>query len=226
MKFLFDYFPIVLFVAFYILYDIYVATAVTIAAAFIQNALYWYRHRGFEKLHVITLATVVVLGGATLIFHNKAFIMWKPTAVYWAFAIAIIGSQFIGKKPIVQRMMAHAIDVPNPIWRNANILMGIFCIFLGFANLYVASFYFDAENLLFAATNKSVEVENCAEQFQGEILELCNNAKTLEQRWAFFKLFGMLGLSILFMFGLALYLARHMKQEPESPKQTEQENEA
>ncbi len=226
MKFLFDYFPIVLFVAFYILYDIYIATAVTIAASLIQNGLYWYRHRSFEKLHIITLAIVVVMGGATLILHNKAFIMWKPTVVYWAFAIAIIGSQYIGKKPIVQRMMAHAMKVPDPIWRNANMVMGIFCIFLGFANLYVASFYLDAENLLFAAANKSVEIENCAEQFQGEILELCNNAKTLEQRWAFFKLFGMLGLSVIFLLGLGFYLAKHMEEQPEPATQTEQENEA
>lgn len=60
MKFLFDLFPILLFFVAYKLYDIYIATGVAIAAAFVQTGLYWLNHRRFEKMHVITLVILIL----------------------------------------------------------------------------------------------------------------------------------------------------------------------
>ena len=51
MKFLYDFFPILLFFIAYKMYDIYVATAVAIAAAFMQTLAFWLKHRRFEKMH-------------------------------------------------------------------------------------------------------------------------------------------------------------------------------
>ncbi|MDR9437281.1 MAG: inner membrane-spanning protein YciB [Thiohalophilus sp.] len=213
MKFLFDFFPILLFFIIYKLYGIYPATAVAIAGSIVQNAFYWYRHRKFENMHLVTLGLIVILGGATLLFQNKAFIMWKPTAVYWAFAIAFIGSQFIGEKPLIQRMMGHAIAVPPRIWRNANFSMALFSVLLGVANLYVANFYFMAETALIAATEQAVNLENCAATYSGSAVELCQQAKSMESIWVNFKLFGMLILSIVFLIGLGVYLSLHVKDE-------------
>ena len=98
MKFLFDFFPILLFFIAYKLYGIYVATAVAIAASFLQVSLYWLKHRRFEKMHVVTLVLIAILGGATLLLQDKAFFMWKPTAVNWAFALGFFLSQLIGGK--------------------------------------------------------------------------------------------------------------------------------
>ena len=75
MKFLFDFFPILLFFIAYKLYGIYAATAVAIAASFLQVTLYWFKHHRFEKMHLITLGLIVVLGGATLLLQDKAFFM-------------------------------------------------------------------------------------------------------------------------------------------------------
>ncbi|MEE8321078.1 MAG: septation protein IspZ, partial [Gammaproteobacteria bacterium] len=88
MKFLFDFFPVIaFFIAFYVPENreqgIYLATAVAIAASFIQVTVYWLIHRRFERMHLITLALLVILGGATLILHDERFIKWKPTAVNW-----------------------------------------------------------------------------------------------------------------------------------------------
>lgn len=213
MKFLFDFFPILLFFIIYKLYGIYPATAVAIAGSIVQNAFYWYRHRKFENMHLVTLGLIVILGGATLLFQNKAFIMWKPTAVYWAFAIAFIASQFIGEKPLIKRMMGHAIEVPPRIWRNANISMALFSVLLGVANLYVANFYFVAEQALIAASHQAVNLENCASTYSGTAVELCRQAKSMESIWVNFKLFGMLILSIVFLIGLGVYLSLHVKDE-------------
>ena len=226
MKFLFDFFPILLFFIAYKLYGIYVATAVAIAASFLQVTLFWLKHRRFEKMHLVTLALIAVLGGATLLLQDKAFFMWKPTAVNWAFALGFLLTQFIGDKPLVERMMSHAIEAPATVWRNLNISWVSFFILMGFVNLYVANFYFQAEAALFSASGQEVDLQTCQQLYQGQILDLCNHAREMENNWVNFKLFGMLGLTILFVIGQSIYLAKHMKQQPESATQTEQENEA
>ena len=92
-------------------------------------------------MHIVTLVLITVLGGATLILKDPFFIKWKPTAVNWMFAIAFLGSQFIGEKPFVKRMMAHAVDLPEAIWMKLNIAWVVFFTAMGFANLYVAFNY-------------------------------------------------------------------------------------
>ena len=78
MKFLFDFFPVVLFFIAYKIHGIYVAVAIAIAASFIQVGLYWFKHRKFENLHLISLAVVAIFGGLTLALQDEAFIKWKP----------------------------------------------------------------------------------------------------------------------------------------------------
>ncbi len=225
MKLLFDFFPILLFFIAYKVFGIYAATAVAIAAAVVQNAVFWFRHRRFENMHLITLGLIVVLGGATLVLQDKSFIMWKPTAVNWMFALAFLGSQFFGEKTLVERMMSHAIQIPRSAWTRLNMSWVIFFISMGFANLYVANFYFIAEAALTAAANAPVEIENCATQFNGELLSLCQSAHEAEEQWVNFKLFGMMGLTILFVIGQAFYLARHVK-DGETTELTEAEQES
>jgi len=147
MKFLFDFFPIALFFITFKFYDdpqegVLAATAVAIIASALQVFIFWLKNKRVEKMHIITLLLITVLGGATLILKDPFFIKWKPTAVNWAFALAFLGSQFIGAKPFVKRMMAHAVDLPEPVWMKLNLAWVLFFTAMGFANLYVA-FNFD-----------------------------------------------------------------------------------
>ena len=173
MKFLFDLFPILLFFLAYKMYDIYVATAVAIGAAFVQTGLFWLKHRKFEKMHLITLAILIVFGGLTLVLRDPVFIKWKPTVVNWMFGAAFLGSQFIGKRTLVERMMGHAISVPTPVWSRLNWAWILFFISMGLLNIYVAYSFSEAT-------------------------------------WVNFKLFGMMGLTLVFVFGQAFYLSRYM----------------
>lgn len=146
MKFLFDFFPIALFFITFRFYDdpqegVLAATAVAIIATILQVLLFWLKNRRVEKMHIITLVLITVLGGATLILKDPVFIKWKPTAVNWAFAIGFFASQFIGKNPFVKRMMAHAVDLPEVVWMKLNFAWVIFFATMGFANLYVAFNY-------------------------------------------------------------------------------------
>ena len=179
MKLLYDFFPIVLFFIAYKSYDLYVATAVIIVASTVQVGLSWLRHRKVEKMHLITLVIVVIFGGLTLILKDPLFIKWKPTVVNWLFGTAFLGSQFIGKKTLVERMMSTQVELPAPVWRGLNLAWVAFFITMGVVNLYVAYNY-------------------------------------SEDTWVNFKLFGVLGLTFVFIILQAFFIARHMPDEAEA----------
>lgn len=178
MKLLFDFLPILLFFVAYKLYGIYVATAVAIAATLVQVGFTWFRSRKLETMHLVSLGLIVVFGGATLILQNPLFIMWKPTILYALFGVAFLGSQFIGQKTLVERMMGSMLVAPQPIWRKVNTAWAIFFLVLGVLNIYVAYNY-------------------------------------SEEDWVNFKLFGLMSLTIVFMIGQGLWLARHAEPVPE-----------
>ena len=176
MKLLFDFFPILLFFIAYKMAGIYTATTVAIVAGFAQVGLFWLRHRRVEKMHMITLALLVVFGGLTLVLQDETFIKWKPSVINWLFGMVFLGSQFIGKKCIVERMMGANLALSSAIWNRLNLSWSLFFLALGFANLYVV-YNFDTDT------------------------------------WVDFKLFGMMGLTIAFIIGQAIYLSRHMREE-------------
>lgn len=139
MKFLFDFFPVLLF---FIAFkwsgdDMFVATAVIIVATVVQVGLSWLLHRRVEKMHLITLALVLVFGGATLYFHDERFIKWKVSVVNWLFGLVFLASQWIGRKNLTQRLMSASVDVPAAVWQRLNFSWALFFIGLGFVNWYV-----------------------------------------------------------------------------------------
>lgn len=138
MKLLFDFLPVLLFFIAYKTFDIYVATAVLIVASLAQVGWLWLRHRRVERMPLITAGLALILGGATLLLHDETFVKWKPTVVNWLFGAVFLGSQFIGDKPIVARLMDNAIELPTEIWRRLNGLWVAFFALMGAVNLYVA----------------------------------------------------------------------------------------
>ncbi|MCK4609274.1 MAG: septation protein A [Gammaproteobacteria bacterium] len=137
MKILFDFFPILLFFAAYKFFGIYTATIVAMAASLCQVAYFWFKHHRVEAIHVITLFIILILGSATIWLHNAMFIKWKPTAVYWIFALLFFVTQFIGNRPLIQRMMDSKLTLPQFIWSRLNISWMLFFTLMGCANLYV-----------------------------------------------------------------------------------------
>lgn len=141
MKLLSDFFPVLLFFLIYKFKGLYFATGAFICASFIQIGVHWYRFRRFEQMHIITFVLGVLLGGATLLLHDELFIKWKPTAIYWAFAIAFIATQYIGEKPLIKRMLEDNIKLPPKVWTIVNISWAIFFTIMGILNLYVVYNY-------------------------------------------------------------------------------------
>lgn len=137
MKPLLEFFPIILFFVAFKMYDIYVATAVVIAATFVQIATYWLMYRKVETMQWITLGLILVFGGATLYLQDEQFIKWKLSIIEWLFGGAFLASQFIGRKTFIERMMGANLELPAKIWKRLNLSWAGFFITVGFLNLYV-----------------------------------------------------------------------------------------
>jgi intracellular septation protein len=118
------------------------ATIAIIIGAMIQVLYTRIRHKKFDKKQLMILAVILIFGSMTLYFHNPIFIKWKPTVVFWVMGLALLISQFIGKKPLIQRLMAHVFEgrdtIPNQVWKNLNIAWTVFFILLGTLNVFVA----------------------------------------------------------------------------------------
>ena len=102
MKFLFDLFPVILFFVAFKFGDIYLATGVAMAATFAQIGWVWAKHRKVDTMLWVSLAVITVFGGMTLFFHNEDFIKWKPTVLYWTFALALAGGTLLFDKNLIR----------------------------------------------------------------------------------------------------------------------------
>lgn len=138
MKLLFDLFPLLLFFGAYKFADLYVATGVAMAASVLQIIWLVVRRKKIEPMHWINLTIIVVFGGATLFLHNDLFIKWKPTVLYWLFAVVLLGGQWLFKKNLMRSMLGAQIQLPDPIWNRLNTAWAIFFAVVGCVNLYVA----------------------------------------------------------------------------------------
>jgi len=144
MQLLLDYIPIVIFILAYFYRDIFFATAVLMVAMPIVLALQWLLTKKLNRIYAASTALVLVLGGFTLAFRNPTFLYWKPTVLNWAFALAFLGSQWIGQKPFVKRMLGSAADLKDEQWIRLNQIWVAFFIFVGAVNLYVAYSFSEA----------------------------------------------------------------------------------
>lgn len=174
MKLLFDFLPIIVFFIAYKFFGIFVATTTLLAFTAIQFGWVFWKKRSFDTTQIIVLASVILLGGATLLFHNTLFIKWKPTALYWIMALVFIFAPIINKKTLLEKMLDEKLSLPRNIWNRLNLAWVFFFLSIGTLNLYV-------------------------------VYHFSTNA------WVNFKLFGVLGATLLFGILQSLYMAKYLK---------------
>lgn len=140
MQALLEFAPLVAFLVAYKMGGIYAATAVLMGAMCLLVLVTWLRTRAVGSLMAISTVLVVVFGGITLWLRDERFIQWKPTVFFWALGIAFLVSQWVGAKPLVQRLMESALAelvVPRSAWLRLNVAWVVFYLVLGAANLVV-----------------------------------------------------------------------------------------
>jgi intracellular septation protein len=177
MKFLFDFFPLILFFVAFELYDVYVATAVAIAATFAQIGWLKLRRRRVDTMLWVSLVIIVVFGGLTLALHDETFIKWKPTVLYWIFGLVLAGSELGFRRNLIRAMLGEQVQMPESVWRRLNWSWALFFVFMGAANLWVA-FTFPLAT------------------------------------WVKVKVFGGIGMLLLFVLLQAVYLSRYIEEKP------------
>ena len=117
------------------------ATLIVIVATLVQVITLKAMRRKVDLMLWITLTLVVVLGGATVWFHNAAFIKWKPSVAFWAMALALLLSLAVSKKNLLQSMIGSEMQLPTPVWQRLNLAWVSFFTLMGLINLYVAFHY-------------------------------------------------------------------------------------
>ena len=117
------------------------ATVVVIVATCAQIVVLLAQRKKIDLMLWITFVLVVVLGGATIWFHNATFIKWKPSALYWAMGLAFWVSQTFFRKNLLQTLIGEQLQLPAPIWQRLNFAWIAFFALLGLLNLYVAYSY-------------------------------------------------------------------------------------
>ncbi|MEO6983761.1 MAG: septation protein A [Paralcaligenes sp.] len=137
-KFLFDLFPLIIFFVAFKFADIYTATAAAIIAAVVQFVWLKVRGKTIEATHWINLSVIVIFGGATLFFHNDAFIKWKPTVLYWLFGGILLVGKWVFKRNLMRKVLGTKIHMPEVIWDRLNLSWAGFFATSGALNLYVA----------------------------------------------------------------------------------------
>jgi intracellular septation protein len=175
MKFLFELFPVALFFVAIMLWDIFVATGVAIAATFIQVGWLALRRKKIPPMLWASLAIIVVFGGLTLYLRDKTFILWKPTVLYWLFGAVLAGAALAGRN-LIRSLLSEQMSLPEPVWSRLNWSWVGFFVVMGALNLYVAY----------------------------------NFSETV---WASFKLFGGMGLMLLFVVAQSAFLSKYVQDK-------------
>ena len=117
---------------------ILLATAVAIVATIGQVLLLLARRKPVDNMLWVSLAIIIVFGGATIWFHDEQFIKLKPTVLYWCFAVALLGAQGVFRKNLIRAMMGKQLSLPDAVWTRLNLAWGAFFAVMGVVNLYVA----------------------------------------------------------------------------------------
>ena len=215
MKFLLDFGPIVLFFIVYKYYGLYAAIYAMIASTFVQIMYSRVTTGKFVTSQVLTFALLVVFGGISIILRDPAFVMWKVSVLYVIFAAVLIGSNYIGSKTLLERMMGKELQLPRNTWVNLTWFWSIGFIIIAIINAFFVNTALSARNLFLnsgSIVDSKIDLKNfdCS---QSPLESLCIIAQSSEESWVNFKLFGTLGLTLVLIIITVLMLSKHIKEK-------------
>lgn len=208
MKFLFDFFPLILFFAAYQLSSTneaaalslveqylggmifsgkisaneaatMLSTIVAMIATVLQVSYLLARRRRVGGMLWVSLVVIVIFGSMTVYLHNETFIKWKPTILYWIFAAALLISQICFDRNLVRKAMEEALQLPEAVWSRVGFTWVAFLFVLGGLNLMMAF-----------------------------VIYRDNTAA-----WVNFKVFGTASIFFAFAIGQSMLLMRHVPRE-------------
>ncbi len=154
--------------------SILLAIAVAIVAFTIQIAYLLATRKKVSVVQWLSFAILLVFGGASIYFHSDTFIKWKVTVLYWLFATALTVGVLVFRKNLIRALMEPGgVELPEGVWARMNQAWILFFVFVGGLNLFVAF----------------------------------NFSRTT---WVTFKSFGLTALTLAFALGQGLLISRYL----------------
>jgi intracellular septation protein len=137
MQLLIEFLPILSFFVAYKFSDVYVATGVMLVVLLLVVAWQWFKHGKVGPMLLVSAGIGLIFGGLTIWLHDQTFVQLKPTVVYWLLALVLLGGRLFSDKPLVQRVMDTALQLPEAAWRTLNTIWALTFIVIGAINLFV-----------------------------------------------------------------------------------------
>lgn len=213
MKFLFDFFPVLLFFVVFKVAGIYPDTAqaiaqsmlggmvahgsidgkqapvllgvvVTILATGFQIGYLLWTGKKIDAILWISAFLVTFLGALTIYFNDENFVRWKPTAVYWTSGLMFAISQFFFNKNPIRDVLERELKLPEVVWTQLIWAWIGFFFAAGLISLFFAFVIF-----------------NGTDQFSNFVT---------------FKTFAMPLIMVVFIIGQGLFLSKHIEEKEEA----------
>lgn len=103
------------------------ATTVALAASLVL-------YRRVPVMPLVSGVIVLLFGSLTLYLQNELFIKLKPTIVNLIFAVALLGSLLVFKKPLLRLVFDSVIQLDEEGWWKLSMRWGLFFLFLAVLN--------------------------------------------------------------------------------------------
>jgi intracellular septation protein len=113
--------------------NIYLATSFGMAAAISTLVWIWIRDRRIRAMQALGPAIVLVMGGATILFHDPRFVMLKPTLI-----LGFIGAVMLKPGWMIPYLPPVAAVAPRPLLVTIGYVYAATHIILAAANVAVA----------------------------------------------------------------------------------------
>ncbi len=134
LKFALDMLPLAAFFIGFKLGDLFVATALIMAATVVSIAVSYVLEKKIAMNPLITGGMVMFFGGLTLLLKDDTFIKMKPTIINLLFAVVLIGGVVFLKKGLLRYVLEMAFTMPDAAWKTLSLRWGVFFVFLAVLN--------------------------------------------------------------------------------------------
>ncbi len=168
--------------------ELFLAVQLFLPAFAIAFAYSVWRERRIAPMLMVSGLAVGVLGGLTLVFHNKTFFYMKPTIVYALFALTLAAGLFSGRN-FLKTLFDGALHLPDDAWRTLTRRYAFFFAALAAANEIAWRWL----------------ARDCD-------LTAIGAACAGEAAWVNLKIWGFTAINLVFALAQAPFLARHAKE--------------
>jgi len=191
MKLLTDFLPILIFFIAYKMFDIYVATVAAIAATFLHVAVTWLKTRKVAAMQLVTLAILVVFGRKVAAMQ---LVTLAILVVFGGLTIYLHNEQFIKWKPTVINWIFAAAFLGSQFFGEKTVVERLMS-----AQITLPDQVWRRLNLGWVAFFLIMGGANLYIMYNFD-----------RDTWVNFKLFGMLGMTMVFLVIQSLFLARYL----------------